>query len=566
MKKLSTLLMLLLMCIWGGVKCDAQNLTVTQTPEVGHTYVFQNANNTKFYLGQKLDVTVNQYWGMPCTDESSLTRNLCWTVEAGATANTYRFRNAASGCYLYGNPGIVNYAGKPYYTSSEPYDFSLFTNASYADAVAIGTDNEHCIHMPNSGNDTENNKGLVCWTSTDAKASNWYMKDVTGDFYNNLAAVDEVTAEAVFVYAKPYSSLPFTTITEAKATFTSAPSEATLDALKQAVEQYHYVRIVSKSKGDQLSVQADGSHVRHYAASQSDASQVWELRRMNTSAIGLYNPNAGKYMGATSAGQSCASTTDAVSACTITFEQNTGSNGGFYVKSNGNKMCCEVGGGDGKINHWNTNNDNAVLWTINPATDIEVALTAVGDNTYATSYLPFAVQSVSGATAYTGVLNADHTAINMTSVDGYAANEGVVLVGESGQTTAILTFGGTAVKNEANVFTGTHLAKTVSDANRDNLRVLGVKDGTTGEIGFFKPSTSLTGISANRAFIDATGTNSTSLLSVNFGTVEGISDVLTGTVTALDANQPLYDLSGRHVVNPTKGGIYIQAGRKFIVK
>ena len=549
----------------GGVKCDAQDLTVTQTPEVGHTYVFQNANNTKFYLGQKLDVTASQYWGMPCTDENSLTRNMCWTVEAGATASTYRFRNAATGCYLYGNPGIVNEAGKPYYTCSEPYDFNLFTNASYANTVAIGTDNAHCIHMPNSGNDTESNKGLVCWTSTDAKASNWYMKDVTGDFYNNLAAVNAVTAEAVFVYAKPCSSLPFTAITDAKAAFANAPSETTLEALKQAVEQAYYVRIVSKSTGDQLSVQADGSHVRHYSASQSDASQVWELRRLNTSAIGLYNPNAGKYMGATSAGQSCASTTDAASGCTITFEQNTGSNGGFYVKSNGNKMCCEVGGGDGKINHWNTNNDNAVLWTINPATDIEVALTAVGGNTYATSYLPFAIQSVSGATAYTGVLNAGHTAINMTSVNGYAANEGVVLVGESGQTTATLTLGGSAVKDEANVFTGTHLAKTVSDADRDNLRVLGVKDGSTGEIGFFKPSASLTSISANRAFINATGTNTTSLLSVNFGTMEGISDVLT-TAPAFDANQPLYDLSGRRVFNPAKGGIYIQAGRKCIVK
>lgn len=539
---------------------------MTQTPEVGHTYVFQNANNTKFYLGQKLDVTASQYWGMPCTDESSLTRNMCWTVEAGATASTYRFRNAATGSYLYGNPGIVGGAGRPYYTSSEPFDFSLFTNASYANTVAIGTDNAHCIHMPNSGNDTEGNKGLVCWTSTDAKASNWYMKDVTGDFYNNLAAVNAVTAEAVFVYSEPNSSLPLAAITEAKAAFANSPSETTLEALKQAVEQAHYVRIVSKSTGDQLSVQADGSHVRHYAASQSDASQVWELRRLNTSAIGLYNPNAGKYMGATSAGQSCASTTEAASGCTITFEQNTGSNGGFYVKSNGNKMCCEVGGGDGKINHWNTNDDNAVLWTINPATDIEVALTTVGGNTYATSYLPFPVQSVSGATAYTGVLNAAHTAINMTSVNGYAANEGVVLVGESGQTTATLTLGGTAVKDEANVFSGTHLAKTVSDANRDNLRVLGVKDGSTGEIGFFKPSASLTSISANRAFIDATGTSATNLLSVNFGTVEGISDVLTGTAPAFDANQPLYDLSGRRVANQAKGGIYIQAGRKFIVK
>ena len=62
---------------------------------------------------------------------------------------------------------------------------------------------------------------------------------------------------------------------------------------------------------------------------------------------------------------------------------------------------------------------------------------------------------------------------------GFAANEGIVLVGESGQATATFTLGETAVKNEANVFTGTHPAKTIDDADRDNLRVLGVKDGTT---------------------------------------------------------------------------------------
>jgi hypothetical protein len=33
-----------------------------------------------------------------------------------------------------------------------------------------------------------------------------------------------------------------------------------------------------------------------------------------------------------------------------------------------------------------------------------------------------------------------------------------------------------------------------------------------------------------------------------------------------DANAPIYDLSGRRVMNAVKGGIYIQNGKKFIVK
>jgi hypothetical protein len=37
-------------------------------------------------------------------------------------------------------------------------------------------------------------------------------------------------------------------------------------------------------------------------------------------------------------------------------------------------------------------------------------------------------------------------------------------------------------------------------------------------------------------------------------------------VTTEKADAPIYDLSGRRVLNTVKGGIYIQNGKKFIVK
>ena len=50
----------------------------------------------------------------------------------------------------------------------------------------------------------------------------------------------------------------------------------------------------------------------------------------------------------------------------------------------------------------------------------------------------------------------------------------------------------------------------------------------------------------------------------NFGgETTAIESVLNNGV---DANAPIYDLSGRRVVNAVKGGIYIQNGKKFIVK
>lgn len=556
----------------GGVKCDAQNLTVTQTPEAGHTYVFQNGANTKFYLGQKLDVTATQYWGLLCTDESNLTRNMCWTLEAGATDGTYRLKNAATGCYLYGYPGYTNgYAGKPYNVSALPFDYTIKSKDNNRVTIMGSSTGDGSVHLPNSGGDATNNKGLVCWSES-AGASQWSMKEVSLDDIAALSETEALTARAVNAWAHPLASVPTEAMTTAKTNFQSAPSESALEALVQAMEQNHYVRIRNLYDNHQISVQSDGTMARHYAASSNDASRIWEIRYKENGTSGfvlnLYNPNAGKYMSSNLVGNpSTCSMVDESSASTITFAKNTGSYGGYYVINNGNKFCSEKSSNNDRLIFWNTNNEEAIVWSIEPATSIEVALNQVGDHTYATSYLPFAVQSVSGATAYTGVLNAERTTVNMTSVDSYAADEGVVLVGESGQTTATLTIGGTAVKNDGNVFTGTHLAKNVSDDDRTNLRVLGVKDGATGEIGFFKPSTSLTTIGANRAYIDASGLQTTGLLSVNFGNLSGISDALTGNApAAIDWSKPLYDLSGRRVANPTKGGIYIQAGRKLIVK
>ena len=53
------------------------------------------------------------------------------------------------------------------------------------------------------------------------------------------------------------------------------------------------------------------------------------------------------------------------------------------------------------------------------------------------------------------------------------------------------------------------------------------------------------------------------VLRFNFGGTTAIESVLNNGV---DANAPIYDLSGRRVNNAVKGGIYIQTGKKFIVK
>jgi hypothetical protein len=69
---------------------------------------------------------------------------------------------------------------------------------------------------------------------------------------------------------------------------------------------------------------------------------------------------------------------------------------------------------------------------------------------------------------------------------------------------------------------------------------------------------------AGKAYLPASAVSTAAqVLRFNFGGTTAIESVLND---GADANAPIYDLSGRRVMNAVKGGIYIQNGKKFIVK
>ena len=199
----------------------------------------------------------------------------------------------------------------------------------------------------------------------------------------------------------------------------------------------------------------------------------------------------------------------------------------------------------------------ASQWYAVPATDVEIDMTAQGDNTYASAYLPFSVSAVDGATAYVGALNADKTAIDMKGVSGVPANTGFVLVGNGNKAT--LTIGNAAAIEGVNALTGTNTGVTFADATpRANYLVFGVNND---KVGFYTPSNSVPAIPANKAYINASEL-SNQAIALNFGnTVTGIN---AATLIKGENNAPIYDLSGRRVWAPVKGGLYIQNGKKII--
>lgn len=178
-------------------------------------------------------------------------------------------------------------------------------------------------------------------------------------------------------------------------------------------------------------------------------------------------------------------------------------------------------------------------------------------NNYATLNLPFAVTLPDGVTAYKATQ--DGSLLNLTefkqagNVLPYATPVLLTSTAEGEKTFMPAAY-------EAQVatgFSGTLAPTAVSTANTYIL----AKDND--KVSFFLLDGTDNTINANKAYFVAASTNTAAQsLSFNFGNVTGISQVQ----TAISNNAPIYDLSGRRVDNAKKAGIYIQQGKKIIVK
>ena len=271
----------------------------------------------------------------------------------------------------------------------------------------------------------------------------------------------------------------------------------------------------------------------------------------------LYACNAQKYMQGVAGALGDAAGEN--SGITVTALGNAQYN---LVFGNGTMHANNHGGGSGtgsNLVSWDGGANSASAWYIFPATELEVALNTVDGASYASAYLPFPVQ---GEGIYTGTINGNGSSLNMTAQTGVVpAETGIVI--KSANTTATLTIGGTADANvSANDLKGSLTAVT---ADLANYLVLGMGN-TTRSLGFFTPSESLTTIDANKAYLLASEVPSSSrAIAMNFGgEATGVGTVI--TENGIQSNAPVFDLSGRRVMQTVKGGLYIQNGKKFIVK
>lgn len=207
-------------------------------------------------------------------------------------------------------------------------------------------------------------------------------------------------------------------------------------------------------------------------------------------------------------------------------------------------------------------------WKFRLAKSVTLNLTEKNGKSYATTCAPVPVKlSDSDAGNTTLYIEKSHTEnkISFGKAEAVAANTGIFIENTNGDASVTLLFAKTGDESEATspILAGTTVKLSLS-GDREDYRTLGFNAG--GEIGFFKPASSIAAIPANRAFLYLNGISLTNAFYIDFdGTTTSIDELLPAA-DVLGGNAPVYDLSGRRMQGTLHKGIYIQNGRKFMVK
>lgn len=186
---------------------------------------------------------------------------------------------------------------------------------------------------------------------------------------------------------------------------------------------------------------------------------------------------------------------------------------------------------------------------------------AAEDTEFYGLYLDYATTIPTGVTAYTGVLSDDESTLKVTKIDGDVLPENcAVLVKATEAGEYKFEASDATADGITSVLKGVTANTNITDLAETGKVVLtlGMKDGV---VGFRKPANAQ--IMANKAYLLVSEVNAAKGVKIAFGgETTGISEI---DSTANEANEAVYDLTGRRVSADAKG-LLIKNGKKFINK
>lgn len=311
---------------------------------------------------------------------------------------------------------------------------------------------------------------------------------------------------------------------------------------------------------------------------EASADALWQLQAAGDGTYRLYNPNSGFYMTQTDGSQEIKTlTTNADEAATFSFGTYEGYPGQSSI------MCvertsatypylhCSGQLNDGsntsaRIMFYTAGANGPSAWYIRPAETLDVTLTQVGDMAWASTVLPVNVDELpEGVTAYTGKLDEAADVLRLTEVEDGMVPAGlpVVLAAEAAGLKQLPVSAAQAPVSvdESGALKGTLRYVDVTDDTRDSYLILGIFNDA---VGFYLPAETTTAIPGNKAYLDNSTVQAVHGYALSLGgSTTGIEGVTTSD--GAGSEEPVYDLSGRRVVNPTHG-VYIRGGKKVYIK
>lgn len=287
------------------------------------------------------------------------------------------------------------------------------------------------------------------------------------------------------------------------------------------------------------------------ASDLNSVSQLWQVSSTSLGKVYLKNANTGTYL------HSATQLSDTPTEWTIQWRSDDKD---FFTLSNGSSRI-GISGSSLALGAADTTLTYAEVDTFT------IPLETIGNKTYGSAYLPFAVE-VSGAKAYTKAVvstNANGDTITLSNVTTVIpAYTPMILVGANADSIAA-TF--TILDNSSATD-----APTTDETNLLRGTTIPMKWTSTLYLTFGKRNNSpcfyktiMSNLPANRVYIEANGLASTlyNILTVDDEKVTGIND--TTISIGSDNDGIIYDLQGRRLDNARRG-INIINGKKVIVK
>lgn len=492
---------------------------------------------------------------------------LYWAdVDTKNPTQYWMFEPANGGCFYLKNAILHNYvyaANSMSEGKDRMVEISWPVNADGVPVANLRTGTDAPFHALNHGSGTGKGSSLTGYGNFGTEtggASAWYIipaslddvHSITGEAVAGLFPATEEKQVGLYkkseVDAFALACNDFAAVADLKVAVTIFEGLSLPKALAFSADKYYrFVNIgTSATSGYDVTLGVKDGKAFCSKGNKENIDFVWQVIPTINGKHFIKNANGKTYLQPVQNGQTAKT---ALGEKENAYELRKASAGVFKLWSGNNGFPAQVETNAQNtfyLNGWDGEN---AKWKVFEIESVEIPLHAADTKSYATTYLPFSVSAAEGAELYTGELNAN--VMNLTkSHTGVAAEQGIVLVGESSATKAVLTIGeGTA--------TGSGLVGTLTpkDVEASSVLTLG-KSGT--EVGFF--AFAGTQVAANKAYI--TKPAGASAVMINFGEVTGIENA----VAPEAANAPLYDLSGRRVVKAVKGGLYIQNGKMFIAR